>query len=207
MQISDIFSSKRQAIDKAKSTVLATMVVASIVVSFAIVTFNFLWDLRGYNSRLTAAKEGARDQLNENVTNAEALKNSFGIFEQGDVNSQEVLDALPSKYDFAAVITTMDSLAKRSGMLLTSFSGDDLSAEAVQTSIQPEAIEMPFSITVEGDYEDLQEFSETLQRSIRPFRVISMEISGNDENISADISMSTFYQPEASIDVEKETIQ
>lgn len=207
MQVSNIFSTKRQAIDKAKSTVFAAMVIASILISFSIVTLNFLWDLRGYNARVIGEKEQARDILEENVTNAEALKERFSAFEDGEVASQEVLDALPSKYDFAAVITSIDSLAKRSGMLLTSFSGDDLSADAVQTAIQPEPVDISFTITVEGSYEDLQDFMETLDRSIRPIQVQSLEIGGSDDNISADIIMSTFYQPEASIDVETKVVR
>lgn len=207
MNISNVFSTKRQAIDKAKSTVFVAMVIASILVSFSIVTINFLWGLRGYNTRVTAEKESVRDTLEENISNAEALRQSFSTFESGDVTSKEVLDALPSKYDFAAIITSLDSLAKRSGMLLTGFTGDDQSAEAMQSSTRPEAIAIPFTIEVEGDYEGLQEFMNNLELSIRPMQVESVEISGSDENITANISISTFYQPQASLDVETKVVE
>jgi Tfp pilus assembly protein PilO len=207
MQIRQIFSGKRQAIDKAKSTVFVTMVVAAIIVSFSLVTINFLWDLRGYNQRVISEKERARDTLQQNVENAKTLQENFALLEQGDVTSQDVLDALPSKYDFAALVTSIDSLAKRSGMVLDSFSGDDLSAEAVQSATQPEPVAMPFIISVQGSYEDLQRFLETLDRSIRPIRVEAVEISGTDDLINADITLSTFYQPQASLEAETKVVQ
>lgn len=207
MKLPNMLTPKRQAIDNAKNTVVATMVVASIVISFSVVTINFLWGLRGFNSRVISEKEKARDVLEENVENIEVLKDNFSIFERGDVTSQEVLDALPSKYDFAALITSVDSLAKRSGMLLESFSGEDRSLNALQEDTQPTPIEVPFNITVSGDYEGLQDFINVLHRSIRPIAVESLELSGSDESITAEIRLITFYQPQTSIDVETKEIE
>lgn len=207
MQVTSIFSTKRQAIDKAKSTVFTTMVIASIVISLSVVAIKFMWDLRGYNSRVIAAKEEARDILQQNVENSAQLRSNFVLFEEGDITSQDVLDALPSKYDFAALITSIDSLAKRNGLVLESFNGDDLSAEAIQEATQPTPVAMPFSISIIGEYEDLQDFMETLQRSIRPFTVEGLEISGSDDSITADIALSTYYQPQASTEVETKRVE
>lgn len=209
MKIKGLFSGlgKRQAIEKAKSTVLTTVVIASIVVSFAVVTINFLWNLRDYNTQVLGQKQEARDTLEENVANAEELKTQFEIFEQGDIKSQDVLDALPSKYDFAAIITSIDALAKRSGMALDGFIGVDESEEAVQTAVEPEPIEIPFTVTVVGRYDDLEKFVDNLDRSIRPMRIDSIIIGGNDNNIEAEIAITTYYQPQADVGVEYEEVQ
>jgi len=207
MRVNKIFSGKRQAIAKAKSTVLTTVVTASIVVSFSIVALNFLWDLRSYNTRVLGGKQAANETLRQNVTNAELLKTQFEVFEQGDIKSQDVLDALPSKYDFAALITSIDVLAKRNGMVLDGFIGTDDSEQAEQTAVNPEPVEIPFDITVIGRYDDLRKFIETLDRSIRPMRINAIAISGNDNNIKAEIALTTYYQPEADINVEMKEVQ
>lgn len=207
MKINRIFSGKRQAIDKAKSTVLVTVVIASIVISFAVVALNFLWDLRGYNTRVLGEKQAAKNTLVQNVANAEQLKTKFESFEQGDIKSQEILDALPSKYDFAALITSIDVLAKRSGMLLDGFVGTDDSEQAPQSAVSPAPLEIPFNVTVVGRYDDLREFIQNLDRSIRPMSVNSISISGNDSNIKAEIAITTYYQPQADINVETKEIQ
>ena len=208
MKINELFmgKGKRQAISKAKSTVLATVVVASIIISFAIVAMNFLWNLRGYNTRVLGQKQQAKETLMQNVTNAETLKQQFEIFEQGDIKSQDVLDALPSKYDFAAVITSIDVLAKRSGMSLDGFVGVDESDDAPQAQVDPQPIEISFVVTVVGRYDDLKKFVDNLDRSIRPMKVNSILISGNDNNIKAEISITTYYQPQADINVEKKKV-
>ena len=209
MKIKDMISGtgKRSAISKAKSTVLTTVVIASIVISFAIVTINFLWDLRGYNTRVLGQKQIAKQILEQNVQSADALKTQFEIFENGDIKSQEVLDALPSKYDYAALITSLDALAKRSGMSLEGFTGTDESDTALQMHISPQPVEIPFSITVNGRYDDLKKFLDTLDKSIRPLQVNSMIITGSDNNIKAEISITTYYQPQADINVELKEVQ
>lgn len=207
MKINKLFSGKRQAIEKAKSTVLATVVIASIVVSFSIVALNFLWNIRGYNTRVLGEKKVAKDTLVQNVANAEELKAKFEVFENGDVKSNDVLDALPSKYDFAALITSIDGLAKRSGMALDGFVGTDESESAEQKAVNPVPVEIPFSISVIGKYDDLKTFIDNLDKSIRPMQINSIAISGNDDNIKADISLTTYYQPQADINVEMKEIQ
>ncbi|HEX9594704.1 MAG TPA: type 4a pilus biogenesis protein PilO [Candidatus Saccharimonadales bacterium] len=207
MKIKNLFSSKRQAIDQAKSSVMAMVVMASIIISFSVVTINFLWNLRSYNSRVQAEKSQALSTLRQNVDNGQQLKTQFEIFEDGDINSQDVLSAMPSKYDYAALITSVDVLAKRSGMFIDSFVGTDESETAAQSSVNPEPVEISFSITVKGRYDDLQKFIDNLDRSIRPMKINSISISGSDNNISAELAMTTYYQPQASIDVEEKVVQ
>lgn len=209
MKINQIFplGGKRQAIAKAKSTVLTTVVIASIVISFSLVTLNFLWDLRGYNTRVLGQKQEARKTLEANVESAEQLKTRFEMFESGDIKSKDILDALPSKYDFAALITSIDVLARRSGMALDGFIGVDDSDNAADSMVEPQPVEIPFSVVVIGRYDDLEKFVRNLQRSIRPMRVDSIAISGNDKNIKAEISLTTYYQPAAVINVEYKEVR
>lgn len=198
---------KRQAIQNARTVILAAVVASAVVVSFSIIGVKFLWDLRGFQQRVIARKETARDQLNDNLENAKQLESSFNEFEKGNVNAQEVLDALPSKYDFPALATSIEALALRTGLILDSFSGDDMGSAAEATSSDPQPLEIPFTMSVLGSYENIKAFLDTLDRSIRPMQLRTIELSGADENMKADISMVTFYQPKVSIEYKTETIQ
>lgn len=202
-----LLNTKRQAIASAKSTVLTTVIIASIVVSFSIVTLNFMRNLYSYNDRVINEKEAARDTLLANIESIAVLKEKFATFESGDVASKEVLDALPSRYDFAALVTSVDSLAKRGGVQLKSFVGDDENATALKSATVPTPLPIGFRVTVEGQYEDVQKFIDVLERSIRSMQINSIELSGSDQLMKADMSVTTYYQPEFNLQLEKKVVQ
>jgi Tfp pilus assembly protein PilO len=199
--------SKRQQIEKSASTVVLAMAVAAFIVSFSLVTMNFLWGLSGHHRRVIAEKSEARGILEQNVENIEPLQTNFNVFEAGDVKSDTVLDALPSKYDFPALATTMESLVRQSGMTLESFAGDDNESTAVQEETQPVPVEMEFVFAVEGTYSELQDLISSMERTIRPLQIKDMEIKGSDDAIKATMRVITFYQPATTLEVETRTVQ
>lgn len=207
MNIEQAFFPKRLAITKAKSTVILVMVLAAIVVSFCAVSINFLWDLRGYNARVSTEKNKAKDTLRANVEAVSKIRQSYSLFEQGNIKSEKVLNALPSVYDYAALMTSIDSLVKRSGMLLDTISSDDESEKAIESQIEPTPVEIPFNISVVGSYTGLQNLISNFNRSIRPMQIKQMKISGSDKNIKADITFVTYYQPKINIDIEYKEIK
>lgn len=216
MKAPSFFSSKRQAIEDAKKTVLMIVVVAAVVVSVSLVTTNFLYNLGRYNARVISEKETAVDTINDNITAVSELVDSFRAFEEGpDLiasqgeknNSSIVLDSLPSKYDYPALATSIESLVRKSGLRLDSFSGQDETSSAVQSAVQPTPIEIPFSVTVVGPYEDIQDFMNQLQNSIRTLSVDRLKLTGSDASIRAEITLKSFYQPSVSLDVETKVVQ
>ena len=198
---------KRQLIEKTNTTVIISLAVTAFIVAFAVVFMNFLWDLSSHNRRVISGKSEASKVLKQNVENISAIQTNFTVFEAGDVKSEDVLDALPSKYDFPALATSIESLAGTSGVSLKSFNGDDQEVSAIQSQTEPQPIEITFSMQVEGRYEKVQEFVNNLQRTIRPIKVLSMEMKGNDENMQVSIRAETYYQPSTSLEVETRTIE
>lgn len=216
MKAPKFFSTKRQAIEDAKQTVLMVVVIAAVIVSIALVTVNFLYDLSRYNARVIAEKEEAVETINANIEAVSELVDSFRAFEEGpDLipaqgeknNSSIVLDALPSKYDFPALATSMESIAKKSGLRLDSFSGQDQTASAVQSAAEPSPVEIPFSLVLIGPYEDIQDFTNQVQTSIRTLTVDRVKLSGSDESIRAEVDIRAFYQPSVSLDIETQVVQ
>ena len=201
---------KRQLIEKSNTTVIMSLAVTAFVVAFAIVFMNFLWDLSSHNRRVISGKSEASKSLKANVENIVPLQQNFTVFEAGDENdvkSDDVLDALPSKYDFPALATSIQSLVERSGLTLDSFSGDDNEGTAAQSQTDPLPVEIPFSFAVRGPYEDVRKLLDSIDRTIRPIKILSMEIKGQDSQMQVSFSALTYYQPAVSLDVETRTVE
>ena len=206
MSFVQAFSTKRQAIKKASTVIMIAMTIAAVVLSLSIVGLKFMWSINTHNNKVIAKKELARDTLKDNGDKIGDLKANFEQLEQSKVNSQTVLDALPSKYDFPALATSVEALASRSGLVLKSYAGDDNEATAINSEVNPVPIEMPVNITAQGSYESLVKFIANLGKSIRPMQINQMTIKGTDEVLQVDMQLSSYYQPALSVDIQTEVI-
>lgn len=206
MSFVQAFSTKRQAIKKASTVIMIAMTIAAVVLSLSLVGLKFMWSINTHNSKVIAKKELARDTLKDNVDKIDDLIANFEQLEQGKINSQTILDALPSKYDFPALATSVEALASRSGLVLKSYAGDDNEATAINSEVNPVPIEMPVNITVEGSYESLVRFINNLDKSIRPMQVNQITIKGTDQTLKVDMQLSSYYQPAVSVDIQTEVI-
>ncbi len=143
----------------------------------------------------------------ENVNIANQLNSSYQTLEAGTVvNSRVVLNALPNKYDFPAIATSIEKIASDGGYKLVRFSGED-SVDAVTDSKNPEPVEVPFTVEIEGSYDTVKKFANDLQRSIRPFVVTGLDITGSQKNVRAVFSVSTYYQPAKNLTFEEKDIR
>lgn len=193
---------KKDLISKANSRIFAAVIIASLIVSASLVATKILWDQRSFQSRVIDAKREVRDKLEQNYENAQELQKSFEVFEEGDVNSQLVLDALPSKYDYAALTSSIEKLAETGGYTLEAFTGTDESADAVDSDAEPSAEPIEFTVEVSGSYDDIQNFVKDIERSIRPFKVTLLTISANDESeMTATAQIETYYQPTRNLEI------
>ena len=210
-------STKHLQIQKASSTVFATVAIASVVVSFCLVFLNILWGTAQFNSRVHDKQEDVRDLLEDNLKAAPELEESFKnleisaslIPEQPDdkKNSEIILDALPSKFDFPALVSSINNLAKETSVSLRSFQGTDVGEEAAQSSNRPEPVEIPFIIEVEGKYEAVKKFLRGIETSIRPFEVKKLNLSGTDGNMRVNVEAVTYYQPAFNLEVTTEVVE
>lgn len=205
-----LFSSKHTLIEKANSTMVVMAVVAAIIVSFSIVISKFMIDQISYNNRVIGAKEDVRDVINENIVTADELSKSLSALEASDnlikaqgskKNSVVVLDALPSKYDFPAIATSMALLAESTGVTLDNFGGSDNEASAEQDAAEPTTTEIPFEVTVKGSYGEVQEFIRNLEFSIRSMDIQTIAYGGSDAELEAELEINTFYQPSKNLEV------
>lgn len=213
------FSTKRLQISKANARIVAIIALSAFVTTFSLVASRALLSQRAYQERVITEKQNAADQLHENIRAIDNLKNSYAGFvsssaniiggdpggggDRGGDNAKIILDALPSKYDFPALYSSIEKLLVERNFEVSSFTGTDdeltQAAEAESTDSSPK--EIPFEVTINSDYNSLSTLLPVLERSIRPIHVTSLVFSGEDAATQLVISAKTYYQPAKSLDI------
>lgn len=218
-------SAKRLQIDKSQSRMLVATGIAAFMAAFALVGGKMLVDQILYQNKVIDAKKTAVKQLRDNTQAVDSLMVSYKTFvsrsqnvlggnpqgtgpQDGD-NAKLVLDALPSKYDFPALATSVDQLAKSQGLAVESISGnDDEVAQAEnKSSAEPIPVEMPFQMAANGNYQQVQSLVSAFDRSIRPFQIQKLQISGGQSNMSVQVEAKTYYQPAKNFNILKKEVK
>jgi hypothetical protein len=112
-------------------------------------------------------------------------------------NAQVILDALPSQYDFPALVTSMNALlSNQQGATIQSISGsDEVLSQPTSGSSTSSPVIMPFTVAVSGTYQGIQNVVNALQNSIRPLQIQTFSLTGNQSNLTSSIALQTYYQP------------
>lgn len=215
-------SLKHVQIDKAYSTVLIAVAIASFVLVFTGFAVNALIVQRNYQARVIAQKEIARDQLQQNLNAVESLRSSYQAFistpanviggasngdgERDGDNARIILDALPSAYDFPALITSLEKILDAENVTINSISGSD--EELLQRDlVGDQPVQIPFSLGVTGNYASVQSLVDTLEQSIRPFNVNLLSLRGDDDSLRLELQAHSYFQPEKTFRVETKVVQ
>lgn len=218
------FNTKHAQIDKAQVTMVAAVSVAVFLTIFAAISVYSLSQKRSYQDRVIAAREKARDQLDQNIQASNQLTESYKQFvsepeniiggsatgsgdRDGD-NARIVLDALPSKYDYPALMTSLEKVIKQRGLSIDSISGTDDEIAQLQASDSSQTVEMPFDVTVRGDYAKIQDIIKLFERSIRPFNIQEITFKAvDDKEITATVKAKSYFQPEKKLEFKTEVIK
>ena len=200
--------SKREQVARAGSTVFISVAISAVIVMFSVVSMRFLWQQKSYNSRVIVAKTEARDGLSSNLENIGKLSQQFGELNTSQTtNAKTILHALPPTYDYAALASSIDSIAALSGVQSNTNIGEDISESALDFATTSQPVEIPLSLDVSGSYDAIRVYIENLEKSIRPVHIQSLTYSGTNGNLQLLIEAKTFYQPARSLDVERVNLQ
>lgn len=207
---------KRIQINRANTVVVIMASLAAFMITFTFFAGKAMLSQRSFQSRIIREKTIALKQLEANLITTETLESSYKAFvgqssnvigglstgkgdRDGD-NAKIILDALPSKYDFPAMATSLEKLFKSNSYKLDNITGsDDEVAQSESKSV--ELVEMPFTVTLSGSYEGINEAMVTMERSIRPFHVNILSFTATDKEIGLTITAKTFYQPEKKLNI------
>lgn len=221
--------SKKELINKANTSMVAAIAIAGFLVVFALISSRALLAQRSYQAKVIAEKEKAVKQLEKNQEAVKQLETSYKAFVEtpenvlggnpggtGDNdgnNAKIVLDALPSKYDFPAFITSLEKLLTLSQFKIETIGGkDDEVAQSNAKSKDP--VEMPFKLTSEvPNYAKVKELLELTERSIRPIKVKKLTLTGGGQNansgnaISVSVDGVSYYQAAKGLTIEKKVVK
>jgi hypothetical protein len=216
---------KRSLIGKANSTMVIATTSAAFVFVFALVAGKSLASQVAYQNRVISTKKVALAQLNTDISARNKLQDSYNAFvvaapnvlggdptvtgdNNGD-NAKLVLDALPSKYDFPALTTSLEKIITSQNLKITGITGTDQETIEAnkQSSPTPQTVAMPFHVQVSGPYVSIQSLVDVFLHSIRPFQIQSIELSGDETSMTANISAQTFYQPEKTLKIQEKVVR
>ncbi len=200
--------SKREQVERANSVVFVAVAIGAVIVMFSLISSRFMWNKKSYNDRVITAKTNARNDVNSNVESIDKLTEQFSALDgSATTNATTILHALPPVYDYAALTTSLNSIAITSGVKFSGSTGQDTSADALASSPVSQPVEIPITLQVSGSYESIKKFMANLERSIRPIQVNSVTFSGSNESLEAQIQGVTYYQPARSFDVTKTEVR
>lgn len=219
---------KRLPMDNDSSRLLVIVSVDAVITVFCLVSTKALLSQASYHRRVLSADRKALKQLNDNITAANTLVTQYQVFENGsptnliggknstDANLQPpdgdnarlVLNALPSKYDFPALITSVTKILNTDHAANPNITGTDLSiSSSDNSSASPQAIAIPLTITGDLSYADSQTLIKDIERSIRPYDITNLQMRGSNANMQLTISLNTYYQPPLTINISTKEIK
>lgn len=218
-------STKHLQISKANTMITATVAIASFITVACLVASRAMLQQRSYQAKVITEKELAVKTLADNIKAVDTLVTSYKEFigrptnviegatvgtgdRDGD-NAKIVLDALPSKYDFPAIATSLEKILTQQNFTINDITGtDDEIAQGAKENTAPEVVEIPFAFSVEGAYDAMNVLIETLERSIRPINITTLEFTvGGDSKVQMNIEAKTFYQSEKQFNVSTKVVQ
>ena len=210
---------KRQQIDGTRKQVFIWVALASAAVVICIIVgINLIQRIKyqtkvngelGKTADTLKSSANSIDELIENVNNLRTNRALTLTNLKNDDSTvfQVVIDALPTEadaVDFGASL--QNEILSRSGVVIdsiavdgstTASSSDDTSTTTSGSGAIafPTAQPITFNVSLIGSYDNIKETLENIQNTIRPITISTIRLEGTDDNLTADISASTYYSP------------
>lgn len=215
---------KRLLIDKANTTMLVIIGLTSFILTFAAVGSKALISQNSYQSRVLKERQEALKKLKQNNTNVASLVTSYKSFasetqnvlggspvgkspRDGD-NPKIILDALPSKYDFPGLISSLEKILTEGGFRIEGIGGnDDEVAQLNAATDKPVPIEMPFPVSIRTTQGGGYTLLATLEKSIRPIYINQLSLAVEQGELVMKMNAKSFYQPEKTLKVNTKVVK
>jgi hypothetical protein len=226
-------NTKSLQIDKNQSAILGATVIATVIVIFCLTSAKVLLNQALYQRRVINAENASAKQLDADISNAKSLSDKYNtVFlgsngeniiggsttpsntgsginsgKDGD-NGKIALDALPTKYDFPALLTSLSNLLVTDGVGGQSIGGTDQAATFNNDpTYNPQPANIDLTISGTTTYAGSKKLISDLERSIRPFDITHLSLSGNESNLSVNMGVTTYYQPAKTLSVPNKEVK
>lgn len=208
---------------------MIVIAIATVVTVFCLTSSKALLSQASYQRQVLKATHDITTQLQNNTKTANTLITQYKAVFQGDGptniiggkntkeptarppdgdNARIVINALPTTYDFPALLTSVSSILSSANIQSPSIGGTDESSLADN---QPKASPQPTTITINvggtGTYASVQKLIKDFERSIRPFDVTNLTLSGGDSSLQVTMNMNTYFQPAKALTIDSKEIK
>lgn len=222
-------NAKSLQLNKTQSKMLGVVVGATIITVFCLTGAKVLVSKAMYQQRVINARNSSAKQLDKDVTDAKALSvqykqvflgNSALNIIGGDANAPDtanppdgnngkiVLDALPTTYDFPALLTSLSNMLGSNGVGTQSIGGTDQATTiSSEPTYNPQTQSIDLTISGTTTYTGAKRLMKDLERSIRPFDVTHLVLNGDQSNMVISINLSTYYQPAKTLTIPSKEIK
>lgn len=216
-------SLKQLAIDKDNTTILIAVALASFVVVFSLVASNALLKQRSYQAKVIGKKKVALQQMRTNAEEIEKLQSSYQAFASAEQNvlggsatgtgdrdgdnPRLVLDALPSKYDFPALTSSMEKVFKSYNIESITGTDDEVNQAATESTPTPQPVEIPISISMNSSPQAAKNVLELFEKSIRPIQIDKLSLNSSSDELTINVTAKTYFQPQKKFEVRMEQVK
>ncbi|MBX4190794.1 hypothetical protein KW794_01775 [Candidatus Saccharibacteria bacterium] len=228
MKFKSNISTKSLQINKNQSTILMVVAIATIISVFCLTSAKVLLNQALYQRRVINARNASAKQLDADVNDAKTLSDQYKVFLGSDSeniiggnsnagdnaappdgdNGKIVLDALPTTYDFPALLTSLSNLLASDGVGAQTIGGSD-QATTINSApaYHPQTANIDLTISGASTYNGAQRLLTDLERSIRPFDVTHLAFGGDESNLTISLNLTTYYQPAKTLSVPSKEIK
>jgi len=213
---------KRLKATKSESRLVIIVAVATIITVFGLVSTKTLLSQATYHKRVLDARNQALKQLEANIETANKLVNQYQIFQTGNTtniiggknstdanlqppdgdNARLVLNALPSKYDFPALISSVAKILNNNAIKNQAVDGTDESGTInSDTAAKPEVVTITLEVQGTANYKAIQALVRDFERSTRPFDITKLDFKGSESSMAITLTVNTYFQPALTLDL------
>lgn len=156
-----------------------------------------------HNGKVLSKKQVASKQLDKNLEAAPSLIDSY---EDLGANRPALEAALPNGADFSALAALVENTASEAGVSLQSVTPSIVAPDdEVEGEQKPQEIQ--FKIVGIGSYPALQSFLKNIERSARPIKVNTIQLTGTGSELNIAMDATSYYQPKASLKLKTEYVK
>lgn len=218
------------SIDEARKNRQYIITMYVITGLIAIVGIFVIYRLFGTYIRKTnevKAQDEYINALNQKKSDLAKLQTNYQVITQKQSNglstADVVLRALPVTPDFKTLIGVFENISAASGVQAnvsppaavastsagttsSSNSGGTVGSDStVSTGSTPQPFQITVSVT--GPYQQVLQFLQNTEKSLRPINFQTMTISGTTGTVQASITFETYYQGQADISNKEEPLK
>lgn len=221
-------SSKHLEIDKNQSTIILVIAIATIVTVFCLMSSRALLSKAAYQRKVINERQKSLTQLEKNIKDAQVFLGQYNNVFNGDSpkniingrnikdpnakppdgsNPRIVLNALPTTYDFPALVTSLAFILSSNNINAPSIVGLDSSVTIdSKPSPNPQVVMIPVSISGTTTYAGAEKLIKDLERSIRPFDATKLSLSGSGATV-VNLDANTYFQPAKTLTVTQKEVK